>query len=51
MPFTWAPGFRSLPSNTGEAAVVAAVVRTGDLSDYLRALEDSLRPCERLLAE
>ena len=25
MPFTWAPGFRSLPSNTGEAAVVAAV--------------------------
>ena len=25
MPFTWAPGLRSLPSNTGEAAVVAAV--------------------------
>ena len=26
MPFTWAPGFRSLPSNTGEVAVVAAVI-------------------------
>ena len=42
---------RTLVRVNAEFLHQAAVVRTGDLSDYLRALEDSLRPCERLLAE
>ena len=43
--------FRSLVRINTDFLRQAAVVRTGDLTDYLRALEASLRPCEQLLAE
>ena len=43
--------FRSLVRVNADFLRQAAVVRTGDLSDYLHALEASLRPCQQLLAE
>ena len=42
--------FRSLVRINTDFLRQAAVVRTGDLTDYLHALEASLRPCEQLLA-
>ncbi len=43
--------FRALVRVNADFLRQAAVVRTNDLTDYLHALEASLRPCQQLLAE
>lgn len=43
--------FRSLVRVNADFLRQTAVVRTNDLSEYLHALETSLRPCQQLLAD